>query len=195
MKFKLLKYLKFLGKDNIIRRYFVMNSFDGALTILGLLIALFFANVKEAKIIVVSCLGAGIAMFVSGIYGAYAAERAERLRELKELEKHLMTDLDETKIGRKLAQVSILVALVDGLSPFLVSLLLSMPFILSSMNFFSLEYGFFISFMLILSMLFSLGFIVGKIAVENPIKEGIKTLSAGIIVGMLLFILEFLKVI
>lgn len=195
MKAMLLKYLKFLSKDNIIRRYFVMNSFDGALTILGLLIALFFANVKEAKIIVMSCLGAGIAMFVSGVYGAYAAERAERIRELKELEKHLMTDLDETKIGKKFEQVSILVALVDGLSPFLVSLLLSMPFVLSSMNLFSIEYGFFVSFMLILIMLFLLGVIVGKIAVENPIKEGIKTLSAGIIVGLLLFILEFLKVI
>ncbi len=191
----LLRAFKFLLKDEIARRYFVMNSFDGALTILGVMIALWLTDVTEAKLIIVSCLGAGIAMLVSGVYGAYAAEKAERNRELKELEKHMMTDLDETRIGEKFEQLSVLIALVDGLSPLLVSLILIVPFILSQFNFISLDYAFAVSFLLVAVILFFLGTFVGKISGENSLKSGAKMVSAGIVVSIIFFGLELLKVV
>jgi len=191
----LLSIFKFLVRDNIARRYFVMNSFDGALTILGVMIALWLSSVTETKLVIVSCLGAGIAMLVSGIYGAYAAEKAERVRELKELERHMMTDLDETKIGEKFEQLSVLIALVDGLSPLLVSLILIVPFVLSQFNLISLGYAFAVSFLLVAAILFFLGTFVGKISGENSLKSGAKMVSAGIVVSIIFFALEMLRVV
>jgi len=82
----LLKVLKELKNEEIARRYFVMNSFDGALTILGIIIAVYLSGQNNPGVIITSSLGASIAMAVSGIWGAYSIEKAERQRVLKELE-------------------------------------------------------------------------------------------------------------
>lgn len=42
-----MKDFKGLFKDEIIRRYFIMNSFDGVLTVLGILIALMIGGVSN----------------------------------------------------------------------------------------------------------------------------------------------------
>lgn len=192
----LLEYFGILKKEDIARRYFVMNSFDGTLSILGVIIALWLAGVTESKLIIVSCLGIAVALFVSGSWSAYAAEKAERTRTLKELERHLMTDLDETKIGEKFSNLVILIALVNGFSPMLVSLILISPFIMAQFGLFSINYAFILSMGLIISILFSLGVIVGKIGEdENLFFGGMKMVSAGIVVAIIVFTLEIFKVI
>ena len=104
----LLEFIRVLKNEDIARRYFVMNSFDGTLTVLGVIVAMFLAGVRSSQLIIVSCLGVAVSLLVSGIWSAYAAEKAERQRRLKELERHLMKDLDETKIDKKFSQLSIL---------------------------------------------------------------------------------------
>ena len=123
------RYLKIVKEEEIARRYFVMNSFDGALTILGIVIAVYISGERNTTLIIISSLGAAIAMAVSGIWGAYSIERAERQRSLRELEMHLLSDLDETEIERKVNITTILVALVDGFSPLLVSIVTITPFL------------------------------------------------------------------
>jgi predicted membrane protein (TIGR00267 family) len=187
---------RILKKEEIARRYFVMNSFDGTLSILGVIVALYFAGVTQPKFIIVSCLGVAVALFVSGSWSAYAAEKAERVRELKELERHLMTDLDETKIGEKFSNLAILIALVNGLSPMLVSLILISPFIMAQFGLFSINYAFILSTGLIITILFSLGLIVGKVGGEkNLFYSGMKMVTAGIVVGIIVLTLEVFKVI
>ncbi len=191
----LLEFFRVLKNEDIARRYFIMNSFDGALTILGVIIAMFLAGVRTPYLVIVSCLGVAVSLLVSGIWSAYAAEKAERSKALKELERHLMKELDETRIGRKFFRLSILVALVNGLSPMIVSLILLSPFILSQLNILSISYAFLSSFLLVLLILFSIGVVVGKIAEESVIKNGLKMLSAGAVVGIIISLLEILKVI
>jgi len=58
------QYSKISGVSSITRRYFVMNAFDGALTMLGVVIGAYIAG--------------SIAMGASGMSGAYMAEKAER---------------------------------------------------------------------------------------------------------------------
>jgi predicted membrane protein (TIGR00267 family) len=187
------KYFKILKDEEIARRYFVMNSFDGALTILGVVIGMYVAGIEEARIVIVSCLGAAIAMAVSGIWGAYAAERAERVRALRELERHMLMDLGETRVGRRVHMISFLIALVDGLSPMLVSLILIFPFFISQLGGYSIEYAFGSSIVLVLVVLFLLGAFVGRIGKDNLVKSGVKMVLAGILVGVIVFSLEGLK--
>lgn len=190
------EYFKILRKEDIARRYFVMNSFDGALTICGVIIAIYLSGINEAKVVIISCLGAAIAMLVSGFLGAYSAEKAERHRSIKELEKHLLRDLDRTIIEKKFEKIAILVALVDGFSPLFASLIIISPFIISQLGLLSLNYAFVSSMLLVITILFFLGIFVAKVGEEkNLFFSGIKMVSAGFIVGIIIVVLEFLKII
>lgn len=192
---KLSEYFKLIKEEEVARRYFVVNTFDGALTILGIVIAIYFSGNKNESIVITSSLGAAVAIAVSGIWGAYAIERAERLRSLRELERHLMRDLDETELERRANIVTIMVAMVDGLSPLLTSLVIITPFFASKAGLMTTENAFLSSFILVVATLFLLGAVVGKIAKENIISGGVKMAFAGLIVGILAYILEYAKII
>ena len=47
---------------DIARRYFVVNSFDGALTMLGLLSGFYVSEAVELSVVIPACLGAAIAL-------------------------------------------------------------------------------------------------------------------------------------
>ncbi|MFZ2455177.1 MAG: VIT1/CCC1 transporter family protein [Candidatus Altiarchaeia archaeon] len=189
----LLKALKELKNEEIARRYFVMNSFDGALTILGIVIAVYISGKHESGIIIISSLGAAVAMAISGIWGAYSIERAERLRGLKELERHLMADLEETEIEKKVNATTILVALVDGLSPMLATLLIISPFIASQLGLIGAESAFYYSIAIVVVILFLLGALVGHVAKEDRVRSGAKMVLAGITVAVTVILLDLLK--
>jgi predicted membrane protein (TIGR00267 family) len=189
----LLKSLKELKDEEIARRYFIMNSFDGALTILGIVIAVYISGKHESGLIIISSLGAAVAMAISGIWGAYSIERAERLRVLKELERHLMADLEETEIEKKVNSTTILVALVDGLSPMLATLLIISPFIASQLGLAGAESAFYYSIAIVVIMLFLLGALVGHVAKEDRAKSGAKMVFAGISVAVVVLLLDLLK--
>ena len=191
---RLLRYLKILKDEEIARRYFVMNSFDGTLTILGIVIAMYMAGKHDASLVIISSLGAAIALAVSGVWSAYATERAERLRSLRELEMHLLKDLNGTEIEKKMSMMTMLIALVNGLSPLLVSFIIISPLLISQFGLIGVETAFYFSFISIVLILFLLGAFIGKIARENYLKSGFKMLLAGIVVGIIVYILEFVKV-
>jgi len=189
----ILKALKELKNEEIARRYFIMNSFDGALTILGIVIAVYVSGKHESGLIIISSLGAAVAMAISGIWGAYSIERAERLRVLKELEMHLMADLEETEVEKKVNSTTILVALVDGLSPMLATLLIISPFIASQLGLLAAESAFYYSIAIVVIILFLLGALVGHVAKEDRAKSGVKMVLAGIAVAVVVLLLDLLK--
>ena len=79
-------YLHVTKASGIARRYFVMNGFDGAMTVFGIVLGSWIAGVSKPNIIILAGLGACLAMGISGFSGAYMAEKAERERHLKEME-------------------------------------------------------------------------------------------------------------
>jgi predicted membrane protein (TIGR00267 family) len=185
------KYLKILKKEDIARRYFVMNSFDGILVVLGVVIAMFtrIDEINDAGIVIIACLSAAIALAVSGVWSAYAAERAERMKALRRLERYMLKDLGGTRIGKSTQILSFLIALVNGLSPLIISLFLISPFVVSKLGFLQLELAFYSSITLVLVVLFLLGVFVGNVGKENLIKSGTKMVMAGIVVGIIVFCL------
>jgi len=79
-------YIRISGVAPLGRRYFIMNAFDGATTILGIVIGAYVAEISNQFWVIWSGLGATIAMGLSGFAGAYMNEEAERTRKLNSLE-------------------------------------------------------------------------------------------------------------
>ncbi|MBN2701409.1 MAG: hypothetical protein JXR29_08165, partial [Methylothermaceae bacterium] len=54
----------------IARRYLVTNGFDGALTMLGLLMGFYISGGTPLPVIINACFGAAIALVMSGLSSA-----------------------------------------------------------------------------------------------------------------------------
>ena len=172
------------GMSKIIRRYFVNNSFDGALTIFGLLLGSFAAGVTDPFLVIQIGIGTTIAIGFSGLTGALLTERAERTRELKSMEKALHRKLDNTDYKEAADFASIITGLVDGLSPFLAAGVLLIPFAVLP-----LPEAYYVSFGMALAIFFLLGAFLGKIAKESLVAMGLKFLVAGILCMVVILLL------
>jgi predicted membrane protein (TIGR00267 family) len=183
------EYGKLANIGEIARRYFAMNAFDGVLTMIGVLTGSMAAGVDEPQIIVTTGLSTCIAMGISGLWGAYLTESAERKRDLVELGSHTLTDLNHTRIGRASRFAVAIVALVDGISPFLAALIILIPFFAAEM-FPSIVWVYYTSFGVALLTLFALGLFLGHISRENLFLYGIRTVIAGLLAILISFLVN-----
>lgn len=178
-------YVKVMKGEEILRRYFVMNAFDGALTMLGIVLGAVMAGATNEKIIIGAGVSASFAMGVSGFVGAFMTEKAERERLIRELERALLTDLDDTMLGRASLIVTIVAAVVDGASPALAALTASIPFFLVSAGVLSFTQAVYASLAIILSMLTLLGAVLGKISQASVVKYSLVMVASGLLVALL----------
>ena len=127
-----LKYLlRITRSHSIFRRYIVVNGFDGALTMLGLITGFMVSAPVNLGLVVSACLGAAIALTASGLSSAYVSEAAERRRELAALEGAMATDLNQSLHGEAARRVPLLIALANGLAPLVISVLIITPLLLA----------------------------------------------------------------
>ncbi len=173
--------------EGIARRYFVTNGFDGALTLLGLMVGFLSIENVALPTAIKACLGASIALCMSGLSSAYLSETAERKRELQELENALLSDLSESDYGKASRYVPILVALVNGLSPLIIALLIITPLWLAEAGMQFPVSPFIIAIILALFIIFLLGVSLGKLSKEFWLWTGLRTLAIG---GLTVFIIS-----
>jgi len=183
-KFK--SYLRVTGADSISRRYFVMNSFDGAMTMLGVIVGAWASGAVNPRVIIGIGLGASLAMGVSGFSGAYMAERAERKRRLSRLKRAMLTDLGKTMHGKASRFASFWTALVDAISPFMAAVISMLPFFLASADLIPAGTAAVVSIVLIMGIIFSLGMFLGRISKESMLLSGARTLAAGILTALII---------
>ncbi len=167
------------------RRYFVKNAFDGALTILGVVMGSFISGVSNPKIIILIGFSTCIGMGVSGVWGTFLTESAERKRKLMELEKAMLVKLDSTLLGKSNMKKSIVLGLIDGFSPFLAALLALIPFISASLGFIDVQQAYYLSFIVIGMSLMGLGVILGMISKSNLLKSAVIMLFAGVTAALI----------
>jgi len=182
------EYDKLANISEIARRYFAMNAFDGVLTIIGVLMGNLVAGVNSAQIVLSTGLTTSVAMGISGLWGAYLTESAERKRDLDELSRVTLTDLTDTRIGRASRAAIFIVAIVDGISPFMAALVVLLPFFVAG-NFEDLTWAYYTSLGLALLTLFSLGLFLGRISRGKMIIYGFKTVLAGVVSIVISFFL------
>jgi predicted membrane protein (TIGR00267 family) len=174
------EYERIAGFSKIARRALANNSFDGVLTMIGVLMGNYLGGVRSAGTVIRIGIATSISIGVSGLWGAYLAESAERGRELAELERMSLTDLGETKIGRASRVAVIVVSLVDGLSPFLSSMIVLIPlFIAPLIDNILLSYA--LSLAVGLLGLFGLGMFLGHISGRSLVGYGLRTVVAGVV--------------
>ena len=174
--------------SEIARRYFAMNAFDGVLTIIGVLMGSYTARVRDPTVVIVTGFSTSIAMGISGLWGAYLTESAERRRDLDDLERRTLTDLSDTKIGRASRVAVVVVALVDGLAPFLAALVVLLPFFFSGLLA-DVVFSYYASLGMALVVLFAVGAFLGTVSKENLIISGMKMIGAGLVSILLSYFL------
>ena len=91
----------------IVRRYFVIGAFDGALTIMGVILGAYAAGALHRQIVIFAGAAAGIALAMSSAVGAYEAERIESTLEHKEVERAMLKKLVGSRM-KKTAKTGIL---------------------------------------------------------------------------------------
>ena len=188
------RYYQISEVGDITRRYFVMNAFDGALTMLGVIIGAYMAGIFNPMPIISAGVAGSIAMGTSGISGAYMAEKAERTKKLKVLENAMLTDLTDGLHYRSHRFASIFAAIVDGVSPALAAMLVVSPFILVRFGIVNTITAFYSSIILTMLSLLLLGLYLAKISDESMIKYGLQMLLVGFITAFLCFMTSFLLV-
>ena len=187
------RYHKISDAGSIARRYFVMNAFDGALTMLGVVIGAYVAGVIEQPTIIISAGIAGsIAMCASGVSGAYMTEKAERTKKLKQLEKAMLKDMKNGLHHKSHRFAIIFAAFVDGASPALAAMAVVSPFFIVHFGIISAYVAFLACITLTLSILFSLGVYLAKISDESMIRYGVQMLVVGCVTAFLCVVTSIL---
>jgi predicted membrane protein (TIGR00267 family) len=120
-------FLRLSRSHGIARRYFVVNGFDGALTMLGLCTGFLVSGDVSTTIAIRACLGVAIALSVSGCTSAYLSEWAERRRWLADLQEAMLSDLSDSSHGSAARLVPVFIAAVNGFAPLAISLVIICP--------------------------------------------------------------------
>ena len=183
------EYNRISEAGEIARRAFVNNSFDGVLTMTGVVMGNFVVGVEDAAVVLITGLSTALAIGISGGWGAYLTESAERRQDIDELEQVTLTDLGDTKIGKASRQAVVTVAAVDGLSPFLSALVVVLPFFAGPILP-SIWYAYYAAIALSLLALFGLGIYLGRLSKRSLIMSGLRTAFAGVVCMGLSYLLE-----
>jgi len=178
-----------LFDDPIARRYFVMNFFDGIMTAFGIVIGGAVA-IGNPVTLIKAGLGASMAIMVSGFFGAYMAEKTERRIELKELERLIMKDLKGTELDHKANKAVLKLAAIDALSPFVGAMIPILPFFAVVFGFLEYKIAIYCSLGISFIVLTALGWYLGKMMEESPLKNALVFVVGGIVVGILSTLLE-----
>ena len=180
------EYSEITDLGPIARRYFVIGAFDGALTILGIIVGATAAGVgdREKAIVLTASLSAAIALAVSSAVGAFEAERVEKKLDISSLERAMLTRLSEEHKGafRFAAYTS---ALVHGVAPLIAALPPVVPFL-----FLPFESAAIAALVLTLIFLFAMGAYLGSLVRERIVVTGLRFIGAGLATALILWLLK-----
>mgnify|MGYP007077386099 CR=1 FL=1 len=191
--FARLRYLIELSHAHrIARRYFVTNGFDGVLAMLGLLMGFRVTGSAALEVMIGACLGAAVALLMSGLTSAYISESAEKAHELRELERSMVTSLDDSAHAEAARLMPWLIALVNGLSPLSLALLILLPLLLAQQGVW-LPFSALDSAILIALLLsFLLGVFLGRLSGRFWLWTGMRALMIAVFTALIILVLNHL---
>ena len=194
---RIMRALELTHGVEIARRYLAMNAFDGALTMLGLILGGLFTidplnYTPGFNAILLAAAGTSIAMAISGFSGSYLAESAERDREVDDLGKAMLTDMSESMYAKASRTTSIVVAIVDGASPAVAGFLVITPLFFVPSGLLDYRIAFYMGIIICMLLLFVLGLFLGAVSKKNMWSYGAKTLFAGILTALLMILVSYL---
>lgn len=168
----------------IARRYFVIGAFDGALTILGVILGAYAAGALTKNLILVAGSATGIALAVSSAVGAYEAERIESALHHKEIERAMLAHVEGSR--KEAAKIGNLAsAFVHGIAPLIAALIPLIPF------FFMPELdAMVVAIVITICFLFIMGAYLGSLMKEMIFYTGLRFVTAGLVTAIIVFLLH-----
>ena len=180
--------LEISHSKEIMRRYFVVNGFDGALTMLGLVMGFYVSEHVDLSVVITTCVATALALSMSGISSAYISEAAERRRTLARLEKAMASSLNKSHHARAVIWIPWLVALVNGTAPLLIALIIIVPLWLAHFGI-DLALGPLPTAMaLALGVIFLLGVFLGRVGGTFWLWSGLQSLVVALVTVGLIYL-------
>ncbi len=182
--------LEIAGVKEVARRYFVINAFDGVLTILGVILGSYAISVKNPSIIVSAGLGGCVAMGLSGFVGALLAEQAEQQQRVRALERAMGgVNLSNSLVDKVGTYASVVVAIIDGTAPMIASIPPILPFYMSIHGEISIAKAYIASIPAAILELIMLGILLGHVSRGSKVKYGLIMGGAGVLLSALMLLL------
>lgn len=173
----------------IARRYFVVNGFDGALTMMGLIVGFLVSAQTDLTVIINACLGAATALGMSGVSSGYVSEAAESKHNLEKLEQAMITDLEDTNFGTAMRRIPWIIAIINGAAPFLISIVILIPLFLSNAGVSLPVSPLHAAIIVSLILLFLLGVFLGRVAGIFWLRSGMQTLLIAATTSFLIYLM------
>lgn len=175
---------------SLTRRYIVIGAFDGALTIVAIVLAalasaLLFQvhiTVSEVNLLVRAGLSAGVGLAISSGWGAYEAERVERKREIQHLEIQMQRSMDGCMVDSAVRFATAWASFIHGFAPLPAAILPLLPLVLFPADFVTAGI---ISVIITMIFLFFLGIWMARIAKTNIFAGGFRIVFAGLITALI----------
>lgn len=147
---------------------------DGLITMLGIIMGISTAT-QSSKMVIIAGIVGGVANGFANSIGLYASELAERGQQIQDkkrgFETHVHT-MSEIVIASVLAFIACIFALVIPITPFF---------------FINISSSIALAFALSLTLLFLLGYEVGRISDEDGVQSGTKYAFAGLFGAVVCF--------
>lgn len=186
------RIFRYSGAEEYTRRYAAMNAFDGVITILGIIFGSVLLGEAAVRQILAAGIGASIAMAISGASGTYMTEKAEQERKIKEIEEAMLMRLDGTLIFKARKGAAIISAIADSSSAFIAGLVTLLPYFAADAKLLTPEAAFYLSTAIALTLLFTLGIFLGRVAKKDLAMSGFKSLAIGLITLVLITLLNLI---
>jgi len=179
------EYNEITNVGPILRRYFVIGAFDGALTVLGIIFGGIAAGAGEEStfLILALSLSAAIALSISSLVGAYEAERVEKKLDQMSMERAMLSEISETHRDA-FRFAAVLSAGIHGLAPLVAALVPVIPFLVLSF-----EIAAPVSIIITFSFLFFMGIYLGGLAKERAYITGLRFVIAGLATAIVIWLL------
>lgn len=174
----------------IARRYFVVNGFDGALAMLGLLTGFYLGPAVQLGVVIGACLGTTVALGMSGVTSAYLSESAERRRSLFKLEQAMLTTLEDSEHADEARVVPWVIAAVNGAAPVAMALLIMVPLWLALLGIplplAPLPMAISTAFLCI----FGLGVFLGSVGGTHWLASGLKSVAIALVTVLIILLVQ-----
>jgi len=182
---------------SLTRRYLVIGAFDGALTIVAIVlgalstVVLFgaFIGPLDVRILFQAGIAATIGLAISSGWGAYEAERMERKREVQSLEQQMQRPMNGCMVDAAVRFATMRASFIHGLAPIPAAIIPLIPIILMPYDFILAAV---ISVIITMVFLFALGLWMGQLAKASMLAGGLRMVLAGVVTALILVALAAL---
>jgi len=179
-------YAEMTRLGEVARRFAVTNSFDGLLTILGVVAGSYVYGVRDPRPVLSAGIGAIVGITLSAAVGTYITEMAERAQEIREMEAAVLTSLEESVVAKAHKVSALVISLASSLVPAGFTSLAILPFALTERMGVDISRAFALSIGTIMSSLFLLGAYLGHISGGKKLFYGLVEVAVGVAIVVIL---------